>query len=132
VGALLELQPPRDLLAAEARTRLLGEEVEQRARRRRELPVEPRCDLAVLGRPRLRVLAAAAVPAAGTAPASRGWCPRLGGEEGREPRVELGHALLGNADGDLLVGHAGPQTSVTAGVASTVVWVSCWASVVSA
>ena len=80
--------------------------VEQLARRRRQLPVQPGGLVGVVRRPGL-CLAVAARPARAPplTPPCRGWGPRLGLQEDREPGVKLWHALLRDRDCDLLVRH---------------------------
>src|SRR5947209_8763537 len=100
VGALVELEAFGDVLAAKAFSRRVDQQVKELARRWREPPIEPGGLVGVLCRPgtSLGVMAHAA-RAAASAAAVRGCGPGLGCQEGREPRVELGYAVLWDGDG---------------------------------
>src|SRR6185503_9115148 len=71
-----------------------------------QLAVQPGGLVGVVRRPGL-CLAVAARPARAPplTPPCRGWGPRLGRQEDREPGVELRHALLRDRNCDLLVCH---------------------------
>src|SRR5690242_190476 len=116
MGTLLEFQALGEVLTGEALSRRVGEQVEQLARRRCELGVQPGGLVGIFCRPGtgLTVMPRSARAATRTS-TERERGPGLGRQESPEPRVELGYALLWDGDRDLFVGH---QTALIPAVCS--------------